>query len=312
MTLISVLNDPHLRTKIEGQFSEKRVMERIKLNPIILFSLCGFILSLGAPIGYYLHDYVFRAQEGLSVTDHARWIHENNFSTILYIGLGTNIFFTLFGALLGRLIEKVIRQEEDLMQIKRSKDALLVQSLIRMREPTSMGIEGLMCLKKNHLREEDRQLLINTTIHELTEIDKGLQDLLLMESGQWSNTTVTSSRIMALTEEACHKNEMMVPSSARPAFRSVEVHVPEKALIQALDQTIKWVKRNELNAEEFIFSYEMNMFRLQIVLSEPPGDSDLNDALLIALIEYGKGRCFLSGKTLHLELPATAGDERAA
>lgn len=283
-----------------------------KRRPVVIFSLCGFALSLGGPLGFYLHNYFFNNPGHASLYDHILWIHQHQFSTILYIGLGTNIFFTLFSALLGYLLEKAFIQEGKLMHLKRSQKDLLVHSLNRMREPTSIGIESLMCLRRDHLREEDKIRLLDSAIIELVEIDNALQDLLQMEARQWSVISMPSSQVVDLMENIGKNNDIQFPTSDKSRLVPIHVHIPERPLTQAIDRIFKWLRKNELTVENVSFLYQVDMFQLHIILTGNYEGHELDDALLIALIEYGEGRCFIHENAIHLCLPATVTKEKAA
>lgn len=157
-------------------------------SPVLIFALLGFCLSFGAPLGFYIHDYLV-SPKGHNIFEHISFIHQTNFSTILYIGLGTNFFFTLFGGIAGYFAKQLLLGQSRLVHsqksnkfLSESKNQLVSHFLNYMRVPTSNGLEYLMLLKKGYLPAEDKEKLLDETISQLSKLDKSLREIIDLQN----------------------------------------------------------------------------------------------------------------------------------
>lgn len=181
-------------------FAEKMSMQFLKKNLVLALTFLGLLASFGAPIGYYLHSFLLRQEVELSFWEQIIRIHEHDFKTILYIGLGSNIFFSLFGALTGILCSKLLGQHEKVKTLQDSKNSLLTHLLLNVRRATTLGIEGLSCLKNGVLSEQEKNKVLSETIKSLRHADDIAITMLTLRQNVPPVETCTPNEIMSILE----------------------------------------------------------------------------------------------------------------
>ena len=70
-----------------------------------MFCFFGFVLAQGAPLGYLVHTYFFSDQNRGAFFDHLSEMVSLDQIALIYIWLGTSIFFSMFGWVCGAFIE---------------------------------------------------------------------------------------------------------------------------------------------------------------------------------------------------------------
>jgi signal transduction histidine kinase len=80
------------------------------LSPKVKFSILGFVLGLGSPIGWIFLRFCLETPTDTLAWCAREWYHHR--LLYLYITIGTVLSFSLFGYFLGHLIQKVIEKDK--------------------------------------------------------------------------------------------------------------------------------------------------------------------------------------------------------
>lgn len=228
-------------------------MNFIKNNLILVFAAFGFIMSLGAPLGFYLHDYFFTENPGPNLFLHALSLHQNKLSTIVYIGLGSNIFFSLFGAITGLLFKRILKQEQKLESIIISKQNIMLHLLSRMRRATTIGLEGLYYIKTGIISEHEQANIINETVKKLQLIDESAQDLILLkqeivfeDSNNQEFCTITD--LIQLIDITSRKYQVSYTCTSETTNEKIDIKIQPRFLRLAFDIIFEWASMQEENS----------------------------------------------------------------
>jgi hypothetical protein len=147
-----------------------------------LFSFIALVFSFGAPLGFYLHSFLFHASVGQSLIEHIQWLHQHQLSTILYIGLGTNFFFSVFGFFIGKYAEKVVEQNKKIaqidylnLQLKKHKKELTKNLINKVKFPISLSLEYLYHFKDLKLNSNEAISHLDSLVVELKKINNTIE-----------------------------------------------------------------------------------------------------------------------------------------
>jgi hypothetical protein len=167
-----------------------------------IYALGGLSLSLGAPLGFLVHSYIFNSPH-LSFIDHIQYMVTVESSTLLYITFGTMFFFTGFGFFLGKKSEKAIHDAEKINQIlselslvQSSKANFLNQMMLELSTPASFGLEFLNSLEQGHIgkiSEQEKEILWKAQ-SELLALTNKLNKIISLKNLTPQN--ITSSNVL--------------------------------------------------------------------------------------------------------------------
>ena len=149
----------------------------------IINSTLGFVLGLGAPLGYILFSFFFLNLEGLSLESWIQTLWHQQFLLLVYLTLPTLFVFSTFGYLLGlqtkKLALKTIQMEEFLHIAAhdiRSPLNIMKQAIFFIKD----GIAGPVSEKQLELLN-----MLNRQTEIMNELMTELLDLHKMETGKF-------------------------------------------------------------------------------------------------------------------------------
>lgn len=133
------------------------------------FCFLGFVLAQGAPIGFVIHNQVFQPETSITT------------ATLTYIWLGTSIFFSLFGFVVGNLIEEVQKQtQKNEISIQTLKKYEQIRNQMNMRfarqwqSPLATVLEVFEELQSS--TSEQKKSLYDIAQKEINDFYKNLQN----------------------------------------------------------------------------------------------------------------------------------------
>lgn len=278
-------------------------MNFIKKNLILVFALSGLVISLGAPLGYYIHDFYFNQHQSTNIFNHILYLHQYQKSTVLYIGLGSNIFFTLFGAMAGMLFQQILKQEKKLESLTLSKQNIMLHLLARMRKATTIGLEGLYYLKAGMLSEAEQTIIINETVKELKLIDENAQDLILLKEEILGNQYCSIEELITLIDVTSQKYQVSYICEPLTNLKELKIQVEPRYLVLAFDIIFEWVSIQEESSVLIKYKVQNLDFGLIFHFSLENLDESFNSHLLCEVVENNFGSCLVSGNTIKIFLP---------
>ena len=231
-------------------------MEKHLHTPVVRFALWGFIASLGAPIGFYLHDFFFNPVAKSLFWENVAWIHKHNAYTIVYICLGTNIFFSVFGAIIGKYSLKLNEAYRTNQHIKQTKQDLIKHFLSQMRISSIVGLESLFHLKDGEFTAREKDNLLQLSINELIRVDEYICNLLALQGHKTEEDNFLNHfEIADLIKSSSEKHEMQIGAN-RLLMPQEDFHVKLSTphFMMAMDQLFGWIKYNEIELAHFQMS----------------------------------------------------------
>lgn len=118
-----------------------------------------FIWAQGGWIGYFIHCYIFNTNsEIFSVT--VQRLIETQASTLIYIGVGTTLFFSIFGVVIGCLWTYLLGIAKKLEKANKLKDQFLAACSHDLKSPLTgiIGYSEVLLLDKS-LQGETREFV---------------------------------------------------------------------------------------------------------------------------------------------------------
>lgn len=276
-------------------------MNLIKKHLILSFASLGFLLSLGAPLGFYVHDFYFGHHASASLFEHMFNLHRDHYSTILYIGLGTNIFFTFFGAMTGMMSERILFHEHQNEMLKKSKHNIIAHILTRMRRATTIGLEGLSYLNAGMLTEAEKSFIINETIKELKQIDESAQDLLLLKSEEEILECCSVTEVQEYIEKSSSKYKIAYDFKFNGDKEQLQILTRSRYLCLAFDLIFEWASLQEMNS--IIVVCKNHQMKMEIRFTLEHIDESFNIHLLKEVIENNQGFCLVTDGYIQILLP---------
>lgn len=295
-------------------------------NPVFFCTLFGLIASLGAPLGFYVHDYLFNNFSNHSFQDHISWIHKNSLPTIFYIGLGTNLFFSLFGFLTGKFLEQIISSNLNSARLKDEKIKLFAHLLLKIRASTSLGIESLLLLKARPLSAPERNEILQHSIQELNKSDAIIRRLVDIYSSHHCEYNL-------LDESNLKKIVFDQTSKYNIKFDSDKIYTTDTDLLLtsnystveiAISEIFDWIVSNEVSIEKVIISYlykqsagtELFIFQPELLPNSSNSYTciefkivgnclDFSAPLAVELVENLMGQCYFATNSIFILLPCT-------
>lgn len=285
-------------------------MKFIKQNLVLSFAILGLLTSLGAPLGFYVHDYYFGNHANHNIIEHINFLHQNNLTTLLYIGLGSNIFFSFFGGLVGAFTDKLLRQNKRLEDLRDSKQNLMAHLHSRMRKATTLGLEGLYYLKKDVLGNHERMIIINETIKELKLIDESVQNLGLLRKNNSDNICCSVDEVVALLKETSAKFEQPFLFEVECRSEAYKVLARPKLLELAFDVIFEWASTHEIPPIQFSYTIIEGAFKLEFHFALDTINETFSRHLLQEMVEHNSGHCIIGNNFIHIFLPMQNADKK--
>jgi|GEM_PF-4351213 len=282
-------------------------MNLLHKRPILFFTFFGFVLSIGGPLGFYVHDFIFNPlAHNTSFLEHVKYLHAHNLSVILYIGAGTNFFFSLFGYLTGLLVKKVFEGEQKLVLLQKSKNKLFTKVLTDMREPIGLGLESLNYIKTFTPFLNEQKMMIDKSIERFKEIDESIINLVIASDSQDKKyKKLAHQEILVLLSEFAKKNDIDLNDSISHEKillgKMINLNLP--VLNQILHLLSGWSETNEMHMSAV--SVELfNQSQLKVFFTFPGmidrSSSGLPEQLLQHLVESFDGRILLNNNKVEL------------
>lgn len=283
-------------------------MKYIKLHPLLILGSLGFVISLGAPIGYYIHSYVFGKNPTTNFIDHIHWVNQNQTHIIAYIALGTTFFFTLFGLVIGKFFNTFFEQEQVLGQMKQSKKAIINHFISQIRTPTTTGIECLLYIKED-LKNSHMEKLINVSINELKRIDQGLTSLInLADVDQIELRGISFDELISYINLSSEHFRLALPliEQNQPNHFS-GVTADPLSLVMALELLFEWLALHEVQVKSIeiassSYSNSPSMIKVHIELNTQSPQDLIHKGLFKEALTSTKGICLINEKTIEILL----------
>jgi hypothetical protein len=285
-------------------------MKFIKQNLILSFAILGLLTSLGAPLGFYIHDYYFGNHASQNIMEHFNYLHQKNLTTLLYIGLGSNIFFSFFGGLVGAFTDKLLKQNKRLEDLRDSKQNLMTHLHSRMRKATTLGLEGLYYLKKDVLGNHERMVIINETIKELKLIDESVQNLGLLRKNSSENIYCSVEEVVALLIETSAKFEQPFLFENESHSEAYKILARPKLLELAFDVIFEWASIHEIPPIQFSYTFNEGALKLEFHFALETINETFSRHLLQEMVEHNSGHCIIGNNFIHILLPTKNADEK--
>lgn len=292
-------------------------MKYIKKNLVFAFACFGLLMSLGAPLGFYLHDYYFTENSNRDLFQHVIFLHQNKLSTIIYIGLGSNIFFTLFGAIAGLLFEKLRDQDKKLENALLAKQNIMLHLLSRMRRATTIGLEGLYYLRTGIISGAEQTFIINETVKKLKLIDESAQDLILLKQeiveedlNNADQEFCTVFDLIQLIDENAQKYQVSYNCQSELINENIKIKIQPRFLRLAFDFIFEWASMQEENSISIAYQIHNDLqikkesvFGLAFSFTFNNLDESFDRHLLSEVVENNNGSCSIGDNYIQIILP---------
>lgn len=215
---------------------------------IYQFGLYGLLASLGAPIGFYIHAYLIKMSGKENFWEHVAWLNQHEVGTLIYIGIGTSIFFSIFGCLIGKYVEDNSKVQLANYQLKQAKLDLTKHFLTKMRVPVSVGLEYLLHLKVDSLPPRERDELLHYSINELNKLDESVRVLMELHSHLNEDfAKITGHTAVDTIKKSLAKKYISVEENHIVSIHeNYNIKLKGELFSLILDQFLEWVENNEL------------------------------------------------------------------
>lgn len=294
--------------------TDNRDMKYLKQHPVKATALLGLFLSLGAPVGFITVTYYFQNGEALGPSEHLLRLQREQWETLLYIGIGTSTFFTIFGALCGHLLRRLLEEQEAREQLHRSKQELIHYFLTRIRKATTIGLEGLYHLKHGVLRPAEREMVLAATIKELVLIDDSSREMQLLRRDPKTRKTCSVQEVIHLMSSSSLRHDLVIKEAVVGVDVSGHLMADPRFLKLTFDLIFEWTNIHELGPLTLDLSQRDGALLLDLRFSVNGHVSEMSLPVVKELAEGAGGICVLRSDSIRLafSLKAKAHNGRAA
>lgn len=131
------------------------------------FALSALVLAQGSPVGFVFFDYLFHNIHGhQSVAEHFRHLTHTDWTTLLYIWIGTSVMFSFFGGVCGELADRILARASALRQAH-ARLRLQSDGVVPASEWTTEAFDEIVGQVYDHLKELHPKSRLDWKMHSL-------------------------------------------------------------------------------------------------------------------------------------------------
>lgn len=270
-------------------------MNMKKQSLSLKFTSAAFLLSLGGPIGFYFHDYLFGPTGSDSLWAHITHINQDQISTVIYIALGTIFFFTVFGAALGNYVEKLIDLEREKKREEKHKKDLFKFLLNDIKRQVVATRESLLILKEEELSIQDQKDLIFTLDHDLESFNDVIDSLINNDEEQdLQDVTTQSNYILKLFDDLSEKHDISIGKILKDGgIHKHEVKIKPTLLTLMLDNFFNFLQEHEIDLDSVQVQF-LSLTKFQA------NTRDYQDSTFYACLHFQLKDCHIKDSDLPL------------
>lgn len=278
-------------------------------HPELFWGITGFVLSLGAPLGFYLHDFIFSSHQSPGFIEHIIHIHQHHFSTILYVGLSTHIFFTLFGVVVGHFFSHFAKLSSRQAELQSKKEHIIREVLVDVKRPISLTLEYLDMLKAEEMiltpEQEDE---LQAKLFQELEFFNNKINLILGERLHFQEKNHCSDFITRFESGFYNAGITADKINISPDLQDYHISIDSEFLELLFDIWMDYLFRQEIKIDQLLASItyvEASQDSYLSIIIKSEGFKFYKNAPLILddMVERLGGRCIFSKSSLAVMIP---------
>lgn len=294
-------------------------MNNKKQSLFIKFTCAAFLLSLGGPVGFYFHDYLFNSASSVNFLDHIHYIHENHLSTLVYISLGTIFFFTSFGAILGKYVERLIHLEKEKQKEEEHKKNLFQFLLYDIRRQITIIRESLVVLNEGDISINAQREMTQLLDKDLGSFNSVVDTLLNLEDDKLRPIAKTKGQdILKIFNSLSSKHDIIIEKVLNhEESKKHWIKVRPNLLSVMLESFFRFLQEQEITLEavevdflELVISQNNQLFTCLSFKLKDQKVKDSDIPLLVELVKNFDGHYSFNNNTLLIYLPADTQEEK--
>ncbi len=291
-----------------------------------IFGLCGLILAQGAPLGYILHRYIFASLSD-NFLQHTLMLFKNETVTIIYMWLGSSLFFSLFGIASGYLFSKLEGQKNQistsfnlLKQFEERKRQIFYSLSDDLHLPVISAIEYLEGYVRGDLGEASVQQkeMASLTLVELKKFHHSFNKLLdyrsriVSSNSSIKNIFSANDLLCKIHSQLPERKSVVISNIDLNANVQVEIELFTSVLKQVVSQVQKISENNQIKisgTNKALIGENIHEFYYLIVESEGQWDDHASHQWVPAreIIEWHGGMLWTESQNnkiqVYLALP---------